>query len=52
MHGWRAFVGEVGIIVLGVLIALTFGQIVDAWQWRDKVRHAEAAMRLNASIWN
>jgi hypothetical protein len=46
MHGWRAFVGEVGIIVLGVLIALTFGQIVDAWQWRDKVRHAEAAMRL------
>ena len=22
LHGWRAFVGEVGIIVLGVLIAL------------------------------
>ena len=21
LHGWRAFVGEVGIIVLGVLIA-------------------------------
>src|SRR4051794_7061808 len=46
MHGWRAFVGEVGIIVLGVLIALAFGQLVDAWQWRDKVSHAEAAMRL------
>jgi len=46
MHGWRAFIGEVGIIVLGVLIALAFGQLVDAWQWRDKVSHAEAAMRL------
>ena len=46
LHGWRAFVGEVGIIVLGVLIALAFGQLVDAWQWRDKVSHAEAAMRL------
>jgi hypothetical protein len=22
LHGWRAFAGEVGIIVLGVLIAL------------------------------
>jgi len=46
LHGWRAFVGEVGIIVFGVLIALAFGQLVDAWQWRDKVSHAEAAMRL------
>ena len=46
LHGWRAFMGEVGIIVLGVLIALAFGQIVDAWQWRDKVSHAEAAMRI------
>lgn len=46
LHGWRAFVGEVGIIVLGVLIALAFGQFVDAWQWRDKVHRAEVAMRL------
>jgi hypothetical protein len=46
MHGWRAFVGEVGIIVLGVLIALAFGQLIDAWQWSDKVGHAETAMRL------
>jgi len=46
MHGWRAFVGEVGIIVLGVLIALAFGQLVDAWQWGEKVSHAETAMPL------
>jgi hypothetical protein len=37
LHGWRAFVGEVGIIVLGVLIALGFGQVVEEWQWRQEV---------------
>lgn len=37
LHGWRAFVGEVGIIVLGVLIALGFGKIVEQWQWREDV---------------
>jgi hypothetical protein len=26
LHGWRAFLGEVGIIVLGVLVALVVGQ--------------------------
>lgn len=46
LHGWREFVGEVGIIVLGVLIALGFEQLVEAAQWRDKIRRAEGAMRL------
>lgn len=32
LHGWRAFIGEVGVIVLGVLIALGFGQ---AASWLD-----------------
>jgi hypothetical protein len=49
LHGWRAFVGEVGIIVVGVLIALAAEQLVDEWQWRQKVGHAEAAMRLELS---
>jgi hypothetical protein len=29
LHGWRAFVGEVGIIVLGVLIALAAQQVAE-----------------------
>lgn len=29
LHGWRAFAGEVGIIVLGVLIALGAEQLVE-----------------------
>lgn len=45
LHGWRAFAGEVGIIVLGVLIALSLDQLVDAWHWRNKVSASENAMR-------
>jgi hypothetical protein len=37
MHGWRAFAGEVGIIVFGVLIALSAEQVVDDWRWHQKV---------------
>ena len=37
LHGWRAFTGEVGIIVIGVLIALGAEQVVESWQWHEKV---------------
>ena len=37
LHGWREFAGEVGIIVLGVLIALAAEATVENWQWRHKV---------------
>jgi hypothetical protein len=45
LHGWRAFVGEVGIIVLGVLIALSCEQLVQEWQWRQRIATAERGMR-------
>ena len=35
MHGWRAFVGEVGVIVLGVLLALGAQQAVEEMRIRD-----------------
>lgn len=38
MHGWRAFSGEVGVIVLGVLIALGASQLVEDWQWRVQMK--------------
>jgi len=44
MHGWRAFAGEVGIIVLGVLIALGFGQVVEQWQWHREVGETRQAI--------
>jgi hypothetical protein len=37
LHGWRALVGEVGIIVIGVLIALGAEQLVEDYHWRQKV---------------
>lgn len=45
LHGWRAFVGEVGIIVLGVLVALLLGAIADDWNWRRKVADARQVIR-------
>ncbi len=38
LHGWRALVGEVGIIVVGVLIALGAEQLVHDFQIRSDVR--------------
>ena len=46
LHGWREFFGEVGIIVLGVLIALGAQQLVEDVNARIEMRRAEAAMRL------
>jgi len=42
LHGWRKFAGEVGIIVVGVLLALGAQQLVSDWQWRSDVRDADA----------
>jgi hypothetical protein len=44
LHGWRAFAGEVGIIVVGVLIALAAEQAVQSIEWRHKVDAAIADM--------
>ena len=41
LHGWREFAGEVGIIVVGVLIALGAEQVVETTHWN----HAAAAAR-------
>jgi hypothetical protein len=48
LHGWRAFAGEVGIIVLGVLIALGFEQVAQAIHWRYEAAKAQDALRNEA----
>jgi len=45
MHGWRQFAGEVGIIGLGVLIALAAEQLVSDLHERSEARDAERAIR-------
>lgn len=45
LHGWREFVGEVGIIVLGVLIALGAQQLAEKIQQRSEANDARQAVR-------
>jgi hypothetical protein len=45
LHGWRAFVGEVGIIMLGVLLALGAEQVVETIHERSEVGELRAALR-------
>lgn len=42
LHGWREFIGEVGIVFLGVLIALGAEQILEAWHWSHKRAEVQA----------
>lgn len=44
LHGWRAFGGEVGVIVLGVLIALAAEQGAETLHWHQQVGQAREAL--------
>jgi len=45
LHGWREFAGEVGIIVIGVLIALGAEQFVVKIHQRQEAEQAERTIR-------
>jgi len=56
LPGWRAFLGEVGIIVLGVLVALAIGEVADDLRWdaraKDTVRSVRTPVRpLTTDSW-
>jgi hypothetical protein len=44
LHGWREFAGEVGIIVIGVLIALGAEQVVQTVHGNSEVRQFRSAV--------
>jgi len=44
LHGWRQFAGEVGIIVIGVLIALGAEQAIQAIHERSEVDQTRSAL--------
>ena len=50
IRGWRVFAGEVGVIVLGVLIALAAQQVVEAFNWRREVAGFRDSVREEISI--
>jgi hypothetical protein len=50
LHGWREFLGEVSIIVLGVLIALGAEQMLDDWRWHNRARTAIETLKNESSL--
>jgi Ni,Fe-hydrogenase III large subunit len=48
LHGWREFAGEVAVIVIGVVIALTAQQIVEDAHWRGAVKQSIEGMTKDA----
>src|SRR5438045_9447958 len=45
LHGWREFLGEVGIIVIGVLIALGAEQVIETLRWKAEAGHAVESLK-------
>ena len=53
LHGWRAFAGEVGIIVVGVLVALAAEQVVETIHWQHTIDNERKALDSDvADAWN
>jgi len=50
-HGWNGVSWELGIVTVGVLIALGAQQIVDDFHWRSEVHELRKAVRAEIS-WN
>jgi len=48
LHGWKEFLNEIFVIVIGVLIALGFEQVVEELHWQHKVHEGEE--RLNSEL--
>lgn len=44
VHGWKEFLGEILIIVIGVLIALGAEQVVEDLHWHEKVASAKKSI--------
>jgi len=45
VHSWRDFLSEVGVVVIGIVIALSGEQILEAIHWKHKVEAAEQDLR-------
>lgn len=41
MHSFREFLGEVGVISVGILLALGAEQLIEHWHWSEKAQVAE-----------
>jgi hypothetical protein len=46
VHNWRELLSEIGIIVVGVIVALAAEQLVESMHWQNKIQDARRAMML------
>lgn len=44
LHGWRAMLNEILVIVIGILLALGFEQCVEWAHWKEKVAEGETQL--------
>ena len=44
VHNWREFLSEVGVVVLGIVIALSGEQAIEWLHWRGEVKEARKAI--------
>jgi hypothetical protein len=46
IHNWRELVTEIGVVVVGITIALSAEQFIQGLEWRHRIGRAEEQMRL------
>jgi hypothetical protein len=44
VHGWKEFLSEIGVVVLGISIALSAEAAIEALSWRNQVKDAHEAL--------
>ena len=49
VHNWRELASEVGVVVVGIVIALSAEQLLDRLEWHHKIDRGEEQMRLEMS---
>ncbi len=47
VHNWRELLTEIGVIVVGIVIALSGEQIVEAFHWSHQIEVGEASLKDN-----
>lgn len=52
LHGVREVLGEIGIIVIGILIAIGLEQVVETFHWSHEVSNARATLHVEAAAAN
>jgi hypothetical protein len=50
VHSWRELLTEIGVVVIGVCIALAAEQTVEFFHWRDQVRAARESIATEMAV--